>query len=278
MPIEHDPRRTTTPAPRFAPAPAADASAAMRAAALVIQVAAFAIVLAALPYPIFQLDRYTFPKELVLGVAALAASLLCLSSARRLTVFMVDVLLGGFLVLSLASTLLATNGWLAFRALGVSLAGAALFWCARTIARSGRGEALLLALAAAVVLGSVTGLAQAYGLVETNLASLTRAPGGTFGNRNFMAHLVAMGLPAPPLRLGGVALAGRVRARQRGDNAGRRRAGALPVARRVAGRGHVSRLPRGRGTLGGPAVGGRRGSAGASGGSARWRRRGWRSR
>ena len=48
---------------------------------------------------------------------------------------MVDVLLGGFLVLSLASTLLATNGWLAFRALGVSLAGAALFWCARTIAR-----------------------------------------------------------------------------------------------------------------------------------------------
>ena len=51
------------------------------------------------------------------------------------------------------------------------------------------------ALAAAVVLGSVTGLAQAYGLVETNLASLTRAPGGTFGNRNFMAHLAAMGLP-----------------------------------------------------------------------------------
>ena len=107
----------------------------MRAAALVIQVASLAIVLAALPYPIFQLDRYTFPKELVLGVAALAASLLCLPSARRLTVFMVDVLLGGFLVLSLASTLLATNGWLAFRALGVSLAGAALFWCARTIAR-----------------------------------------------------------------------------------------------------------------------------------------------
>ena len=195
LPIEHDPRRTTTPAPRFAPAPAADALAAMRAAGMVIQVASLAIVLAALPYPIFQLDRYTFPKELVLGVAALAASLLCLSSARRLTVFMVDVLLGGFLVLSLASTLLATNGWLAFRALGLSLAGAGLFWCARTIARSGRGEALLLALAAAVVLGSVTGLAQAYGLVETNLASLTRAPGGTFGNRNFMAHLAAMGLP-----------------------------------------------------------------------------------
>jgi len=45
------------------------------------------------------------------------------------------------------------------------------------------------------VLGALTGLAQAYGLINTNLASLSRAPGGTFGNRNFMAHLVAIGLP-----------------------------------------------------------------------------------
>jgi O-antigen ligase len=166
-----------------------------RAASAVIQVAAFAVVLAALPYPIFQLDRYTYPKELVLGAAALGASLVCLSSARRLTVFAVDALLLGFLAVSLLSALMATNGWLAFRALGVSLAGAALFWCARTIARAGRAETLLLSLAVAVVLGAVTGLVQAYGLVETSLASLSRAPGGTFGNRNFMAHLVAIGLP-----------------------------------------------------------------------------------
>jgi O-antigen ligase len=161
----------------------------------VIQAAAFGIVLAALPYPIFQLDRYTFPKELVLSAAALAATLLCLSSARRLTLFAVDAPLAGFLALSLVSSMLATNGWLAFRALGVSAAGAALFWSARTIARAGRADLLLLSLAAAVVLGAITGLAQAYGLVETSLASLSRAPGGTFGNRNFMAHLVAIGLP-----------------------------------------------------------------------------------
>jgi O-antigen ligase len=195
VPTEHHPGRTSTPSPRFAPAPAADASATARAASAVIQVAAFAIVLAALPYPIFQLDRYTYPKELVLGGAALAASLVCLSSARRLTVFAVDALLLGFLAVSLLSTLVATNGWLAFRALGVSLAGTALFWCARTIARAGRADTLLLSLAVAVVLGAVTGLAQAYGLVDTSFASLTRAPGGTFGNRNFMAHLVAIGLP-----------------------------------------------------------------------------------
>jgi hypothetical protein len=195
LPLEHHSRRATAPPPRFASGLAADASATTRLAAVVIQAAAFVIVLAALPYPVFELDRYTFPKELVLSVAALAATLLCLASARRLTVFVVDALLVAYLGVSAVSALLATNGWLAFRALGVSLAGAALFWCARTVARAGRGDALLKGLAAAVVLGALTGLAQAYGLVETNLASLSRAPGGTFGNRNFMAHLVAIGLP-----------------------------------------------------------------------------------
>ena len=183
------------PLPRFASGLAADASATTRLAAVVLQVAAFAVVLAALPYAVFELDRYTFPKELVLCVAALAATLLCLASARRLTLFVVDALLLVYLGVSALSALLAANGWLAFRSLGVSLAGAALFWCARTVARAGRGEAVLVGLGAAVVLGALTGLVQAYGLVETNLASLSRAPGGTFGNRNFMAHLVVIGLP-----------------------------------------------------------------------------------
>jgi O-antigen ligase len=166
-----------------------------RAALVVLQVAAVAIVLAALPYQLFQLDRYTFAKELVLLAAALAASLGCLASARRLTVFAVDLLLAAFLAASFVSALFATNRWLSFRALGVSLAGAAVFWCARALARAGHARPLLTALAAAVVIGALTALAQAYGLVTTSLTSLTRAPGGTFGNRNFMAHLVAIGLP-----------------------------------------------------------------------------------
>ena len=195
MPIEYPPRGAAPPRPRQAPGRVPDAPAAIGLAAVVIQVAAVAVVLAVLPNPVFHLDRYTFPKELVLIVAALGATLLCLSSARRLTVFMVDALLAGFLVVSALSTLLATNGWLAYRALGVSLAGAALFWCGRAVARAGLGDALLAGLAGAVVLGAVTGLAQAYGVVTTDLASLTRAPGGTFGNRNFMAHLVTIGLP-----------------------------------------------------------------------------------
>ena len=195
MPIEYPPRRAATPQPRSAPARFSDAPAAICLAAVVLQVAAVVVVLAVLPYPVFVLDRYTFPKELVLSAAALGASLLCLASARRLTVFMVDALLAGFLLVSTVSTLFATNGWLAFRALGVSLAGAALFWCGRTVARAGLGGALLAGLAGAVVLGASTGLAQAYGVVGADVASMIRAPGGTFGNRNFMAHLVTIGLP-----------------------------------------------------------------------------------
>jgi O-antigen ligase len=164
-------------------------------ALLVLQAGATGVVLAALPYQLFQLDRYTFIKELVLLVAATAAALLCLTGARRLTVFLVDALLAAYLLLSLLSALAASNGWLAARGLGVSLAGAVLFWAARSVARAGRAGPLLAALAAAVVVGAVTGLVQAYGLIDSSLASLTRAPGGTFGNRNFMAHMVAIGMP-----------------------------------------------------------------------------------
>ena len=46
-----------------------------RAALVVLQVAAVVIVVAAFPYQLFQLDRYTLAKELVLLLAALAATL-----------------------------------------------------------------------------------------------------------------------------------------------------------------------------------------------------------
>jgi O-antigen ligase len=52
-----------------------------------------------------------------------------------------------------------------------------------------------------VVLGAITALLQAYG-VELAVMAERRAPGGTFGNRNFMAHFVALG--APVLALAGL--------------------------------------------------------------------------
>jgi O-antigen ligase len=84
---------------------------------------------------------------------------------------------------------------------------------AREARRGGVGTWVLWGLALAAMVGAATGLAQAYG-VEWPLLAGERAPGGTFGNRNFLAHLMAIGLPvvllvtleAPrPIRWAGVA-------------------------------------------------------------------------
>ena len=153
------------------------------------------MVLVAAPYKTFDLDRFFVPKELVLGVAALLASVLCLVRVRRLTFSRSDQMLALWLGLGAVSALFATNWWLAGRAMTVSLAGAACFWCARTLARAGHARALIAALALAGVVGAATALLQAYG-VHSEFVSLNRAPGGTFGNRNFMAHMCVITMPA----------------------------------------------------------------------------------
>ncbi|HEX8944363.1 MAG TPA: O-antigen ligase family protein [Gemmatimonadaceae bacterium] len=160
----------------------------------VLQLGAIAVVLAASPYKAFDLDRYFVPKELVLHLCAAIAALLCIRNRNRITVTVVDVLLAAFLVSGAVSTVFAINLWAAERALAISLSGAALFWVASALRRAGLVRPLLVALAWSVVLGAATSLAQAYG-VQTEYFSLNRAPGGMFGNRNFVAHLAAIGTP-----------------------------------------------------------------------------------
>ena len=179
--------------------PAADGP--TRAAFRLLQIGVLAVVVAAAPYPIFDLERHALPKELVAELAGFGAAACCLVRARRLDLTLGDVLLGAFLVLSLAAALLAPNHWLAFRALGLTLAGALIFWSARAVSRAGFGDALVTTLAAAVIVGAITALLQAYG-VELGVMAERRAPGGTFGNRNFMAHFMALG--APVLALAGL--------------------------------------------------------------------------
>ena len=166
----------------------------IRAARRVLQLAAPLIVLAVVAGPLFDLDRYQVPKELVLHVAACLAAVLALRSTRRLPLGLMDLLLVAYLVLSTIAAISALNGWLAFRSIGITVSSLALFWTARAIARAGLGAPLLGMLAFASVLGAFTGLLQAYG-VELPLESARRAPGGMFGNRNFMAHLTALALP-----------------------------------------------------------------------------------
>ncbi|HXT16106.1 MAG TPA: O-antigen ligase family protein [Gemmatimonadaceae bacterium] len=165
-----------------------------RIALHVLQLGAVAVVLAALPYKLFDLDRYFVPKELVLHAAAGIAAIMLVANRKRLTFSAVDLLLAGFLVSSVVSAGFAINLWAAERAVAISLSGAALFWSAQALRRAGLVRPLLVALAIGVVLGAATSLAQAYG-VSTEYFSINRAPGGTFGNRNFVAHLCAIGTP-----------------------------------------------------------------------------------
>jgi len=75
----------------------------------------------------------------------------------------------------------------------VSLSSALIFWCARSLHQYRR--LLLAAVAAAAIAAAITSLLQAYGH-ESEYFTLARSPGGTLGNRNFVAHLSAIALPS----------------------------------------------------------------------------------
>src|SRR6185369_14441060 len=174
--------------------PPAETTRTDRLALHVLQIGAVAVVLAAVPFKAFDLDRYFVPKELVLHVCAAVSALLLIVRRNGLTLTATDLCLSAFLFASTLSALMATNLWLASRALAISLSGVALFWVTSTLRRDGLVRSLVVALAAGVVIGALTSLLQAYG-VQTEYFSLNRAPGGTFGNRNFVAHLAAIGGP-----------------------------------------------------------------------------------
>src|ERR1700686_3382626 len=162
---------------------------------LVIQAGGILAVIVALPYKVFELDRYFVPKELVLHVAALIIALVLVARRRSLSFDLVDGLIALFLLWSVASAIFATNHWAAQRSVVISIAGAIIFWGARSVAERGSYRPILVAAAIAAVCAAALSLAQAYGL-ETEYFSANRAPGGTFGNRNFVAHMAVIGLPS----------------------------------------------------------------------------------
>jgi O-antigen ligase len=165
-----------------------------RLALRVLQIGAIAVVLAVTTFHAFELDRFFVPKEFVLHLAAALAGLLAIRALWLMTVTRVDLLLAGYLSLSALSALLATNRWLAFRALAVTASSILLFWIARSLRDAGLTRPLLGALALAVVVAAATSLLQTYGL-DIDFFSVNRAPGGTLGNRNFVAHVAAFGFP-----------------------------------------------------------------------------------
>lgn len=179
-----------TEASPYVPLPTRGAKFALR----VLQLGAVTVVVIATTYKVFELDRYFVPKELVLHLTALLAGLAIARSFRDTERDRIDLLLIGFLVLSALSAVFATNHWLALRALSITASGIVVFWAARTLRDRDLARPLLTAVALAVIFGTITSLLQTYGL-RTELFSINRAPGGTLGNRNFVAHMAAFGLP-----------------------------------------------------------------------------------
>src|SRR5437667_1402289 len=144
-----------------------------RLALRVVQLGAIAVVLVVSTLTPFELDRFFVPKELVLHLTALIAGLLAFRAICQLPLTRIDLLLAAYLVLSAVSAALATNRWLALRALALSASAILIFWIARTLR-----DSLINGLVLAVVLAAITSLLQTYG-VDTILFSESRAPGGT---------------------------------------------------------------------------------------------------
>ncbi len=162
---------------------------------LILIAGGFAVVLAGLRSPLFDLDRHAVPKELALHVSALLVLPWAFADRRRIETGLVGTLLFAWAVWSSLSAILATNGWLALRALGITVSALILFAAARRAATAGHATAVLAGLCAAAVLAAALAAAQAYGVDWAWLAG-SRPPGGTFGNRNFVAHLLAIVLPS----------------------------------------------------------------------------------
>lgn len=159
-----------------------------------IGLAAFGGALGVVTYRSFDLDRFFVPKELALHAGALIIVTTLAARTAKRGLSRSDLALGAWLGLSIVSAIFATSGWHAIRALSLTLSAGVLFWGARALRESGRSRQAALLLGAAATVASLTSLAQAYG-IEVNLFAANRAPGGTLGNRNFIAHIAAMGLP-----------------------------------------------------------------------------------
>ncbi|MFL5542929.1 MAG: tetratricopeptide repeat protein [Longimicrobiaceae bacterium] len=174
-----------------------------------------ATVLVMVPGGALENERHDLPKELLVHLLALCAAGAALARARRVRLAGEDVSLAVFLALGLVSSAAAAvNPWMAARSSALACSAAAVFWAVR--AAGGRGRRRLLALAAAAVtVAAAAALLEAYGVVE-GLSTANRAPGGTLGHRNRLAHLLVLGLPLLAVQVAGA----RGRARLLGWNAG----------------------------------------------------------
>lgn len=185
----------TTPPFPAGPAPSAQPpSPAATALALTLALAPIAVVLLGIPSEFFDLERFAAPKETIVHLTAALVGGAVVARRRTLIENRFDRWLIAVLAWSALLAARAVNPWLGLRAAALTGSTIVLFEAARILAFDAR-RILLGGAALAVTVGAATAVAQAYGLELGGVLAESRAPGGTFGNRNFMAHVVAIGLP-----------------------------------------------------------------------------------
>jgi putative inorganic carbon (hco3(-)) transporter len=150
-------------------------------------------VLAIIPSQATGICLCNAPKELVLELVGLGSIALLALYCSRIRVDLVDLFLALFLIFSIISGgFAAPDRWEALRAVGISVAGVAIFWSSRVMAKSGRRRQLLDLAALAVVLLAATVILDALGF---NCGLSVTRPAGTLGDRNSAAHFLALGIP-----------------------------------------------------------------------------------
>ncbi len=138
-------------------------------------------------------DRFNYPKEFALDLFALAMALSAIVRAAAIRVTRLDALLLGFISWNAIAASGATNPWWAHGAVGVTAACLVVFWVSRTLRDQGHERLLLGLVSLAVVVAAAAAIMEAHGVFRVSVGS--RAPGGTLGNRNSMAHLLVLGTP-----------------------------------------------------------------------------------
>jgi O-antigen ligase len=139
-------------------------------------------------------DRYHLPKELLLALLALLLFVPGWRTCERLgrdAVTRLTLLLGA---LSLVASLAATSPTLALRGVSLQLSACLLFLMARTQSPRER-ERTRLWLVVGLSGVSLLACAEIFGLV-TQLSRSGRTPGASLGQRNMVAHLLALGAPS----------------------------------------------------------------------------------
>jgi len=142
------------------------------------------------PIATFSLDRWQLPKELAVEGCALVA---VLATGRTTRLRVLDLALLTAAALTLASVALAVVPWVAARTGGLTIAAVALALRLRDDDPEARDGARLAALAAVGIVATLA-LAQTAGLFGA-LSDPGRAPGATLGQRNIVAHVLAIAAP-----------------------------------------------------------------------------------